>query len=115
MGREPQPRAPWLLGLALAAGVLIGMGALTRYAFGWTIIPVVLFLLFFSGQQRVLHVLAALGAFVIVLTPWVIRNYAVSGTLFGTEGFAIVEGTGLFPRFQLERSVDHDLTKELLL
>jgi hypothetical protein len=113
MGREPQPRAAWLLGLALAAGVLVGVGALTRYAFGWTIIPVVLFLLFFSGQQRGLHVVAALGAFVIVLTPWVIRNYAVSGTPFGTAGFAFAEGVGSFPRFRLERSVHPDLTQLL--
>jgi 4-amino-4-deoxy-L-arabinose transferase-like glycosyltransferase len=94
----------------LAAGVLTGVGALTRYAFGWTIIPVALFLFFFSGQRRVLHALAALGAFVMVLTPWVIRNYAVSGTPFGTAGFAFAEGVGLFPRFQLERSVHPDLT-----
>jgi hypothetical protein len=93
--------------------VLTGVGALTRYAFGWTIIPVALFLFFFSGQRRVLHTLAALGAFVVVLIPWVIRNYAVSGTLFGTAGYAIVEGTGLFSRFQLERSVHPDLTHAL--
>ncbi len=113
MGREPQPRAAWLLGLALAAGGLTGVGALTRYAVGWTIIPVAVFLFFFSGQRRGLHVLAALGAFVIVLTPWVIRNYAVSGTPFGTAGFAFAEGVGLFPRFQLERSVHPNLTHML--
>ena len=113
VAREPQPRRNWLLGLALASGVSTGVGALTRYAFGWTIIPVALFLFFFSGQRRVLHTLAALGAFVVVLIPWVIRNYAVSGTLFGTAGYAIVEGTGLFSRFQLERSVHPDLTHAL--
>jgi hypothetical protein len=89
------------------------VGTLTRYAFGWAIIPVALFLFFFSGQRRMLHVLAALGVFVMVLTPWVARNYAVSGTPFGTTGFAIVEGTGLFPRFQLERSVHPDFTHAL--
>ena len=113
MAREPQPRATRLLGLALASGVLTGVGALTRYAFGWTIIPVALFLFFFSGQRRMLHALAALGVFVLVLTPWVARNYAVSGTPFGTAGFAIVEGTGGFPRFQLERSVHPDFTHVL--
>ena len=113
MGREPQPRATWLLGLALAAGGLTGLGALTRYAFGWTIFPVVLFLIFFSGQRRVWHTLAALGAFVIVLTPWVIRNYAVSGTLFGTAGYAFAEGIGSFPQFQLERSVHPDVAHML--
>jgi len=109
MGREPQPRATGLLGLALAAGVLTGVGALTRYAFGWTIIPVALFLFFFSGQRRVWHALAALGAFMIVLTPWVVRNCAVSGTPFGTAGFAFAEGGNLFSRFQLERSVHPNL------
>jgi hypothetical protein len=109
MGREPQPRAIWLLGLALAAGGLTGVGALTRYAFGWTIIPVALFLFFFSGPRRAGHALAALGAFMIVLTPWVVRNCAVSGTPFGTAGFAFAEGADLFPRFQLERSVHPNL------
>ena len=115
VAREPQPRLNWLLGLALASGVLTGVGALTRYAFGWTIIPVALFLFFFSGQRRALHTLTALGAFVVVLTPWVIRNFVVSGAPFGTAGFAIVEGTVLFPRFQLERSVHPDLTHVFLL
>ena len=110
MGREPQPRAIGLLGLALAAGVLTGVGALTRYAFGWTIIPVALFLFFFSGQRRGLHALAAMGAFVIVLTPWVVRNCTVSGTPFGTAGFAFADGGDLLSRFQLERSVHPDWT-----
>jgi len=113
MGREPQPRPAGVLGLALAAGVLTGVGALTRYAFGWTIVPVALFLFFFSGQRRVLHSLAALGAFMVILIPWVIRNFMVSSTPFGTAGFAIVEGTALFPRFQLERSVHPDLAHAL--
>ena len=113
--REPQPRPNWLLGLAVAAGVLTGVGALTRYAFGWAIIPVVVFLVFFSGPKRVLHALAALGAFVLVLTPWVVRNFAVSGTPFGTAGFAMAEGTPLFPQFQLERSIHPDLSHVLWL
>jgi hypothetical protein len=106
--REPQPRPGRLLGLAVMAGVLTGMGALTRYAFGWTIIPVVAFLVLFSGQKKALHALAALGAFVLVLTPWVVRNFAVSGTPFGTASFAAAETTLLFPQFQLERSIHPD-------
>jgi 4-amino-4-deoxy-L-arabinose transferase-like glycosyltransferase len=108
MAREPQPRMNRLLGLVAAAGVLTGMGALTRYAFGWTIIPVIAFLILFSGQKKVLHTLVALGAFVLVLAPWVIRNFAVSGTPFGTAGFAAVETTLLFPQFQLERAIHPD-------
>jgi len=107
--REPQPRLNRLLGLAVAAGVLTGMGALTRYAFGWTIIPVGVFFLLFSGQKGVVHALAALCAFLLMLTPWVIRNFAVSGTPFGTAGFAPAEATFLFPQFQLERSIHPNL------
>jgi hypothetical protein len=115
LAREPQPRLNRLLALAVAAGALTGAGALTRYAFGWTIIPVVVFLILFSGQKKALHALAALGAFVLVLAPWVIRNFAVSGTPFGTAGFAVAEGTFLFPQFQLERAVHPDLSHMLWL
>ncbi|HLZ54399.1 MAG TPA: hypothetical protein VKS19_07985, partial [Verrucomicrobiae bacterium] len=57
--------------------------------------------------------LAAFGAFALVLAPWIIRNIAISGTPFGTAGFAIVEGTGAFPGFQLERSINPHLSDAL--
>jgi hypothetical protein len=109
LARELQPRPNWLLGLALAAGLLTGVGALTRYAFGWTIIPVLAFLILFSGPRKVPHALAALGVFALVLAPWVLRNFLISGTPFGTASFAVAEGTQLFPRFQLERAIHPDL------
>ena len=114
LAREPQPRPEWLLALAVAAGLLAGVGALTRYAFGWVIIPVVVFLALFGGQRRIWQVTAALGAFAIVLTPWVVRNWMVSGTPFGTAGYAIAEGA-TFPGTVLERSAHPDLTYVFLL
>jgi hypothetical protein len=108
--RESPARPNLLVGLALAAGALIGVGALTRYSFGWMIIPVVAFLMIFGGEGRTLQILALLGAFAALFAPWVIRNFIVSGTPFGTAGFAVVEGTSLFSRFQLERSLHPDLT-----
>lgn len=115
LARQTQPNANRLFAFAIATGILTGVGALTRYAFGWAIIPVAVFLILFSGQRRVLYVLSALGAFIIILAPWIVRNYAVSGTPFGTAGYAIVEGTFLFPRFQLERSLHPDLSHALWL
>jgi len=111
--RDPQPKFGRLLGLAITTGVVAGVGALTRYAFGWVIIPVGIFLILFGGQRRVLCALVALGAFVLVLTPWIIRNFAVSGTPFGTASFAVVEGTTAYPGFQLERSIHPDLSSAL--
>ena len=110
LAREPKPRDYQLLGWIVAAGVLTGVGALTRYAFGWVIIPLALFLILFTGQRRVRHAIVAAGAFAVVLAPWIIRNQIVSGTPFGTAGFAVVEGTLAFPGFQLERSVHPNLT-----
>ena len=41
--------------------------------------------------------------------PWVLRNYNVSGTPFGTASFAIVQNTMLFQEHRLERSLGPDL------
>lgn len=108
--REAQPNARQLLLWVLAAGGLAGIGVLTRYSFGWVIIPLMIFLILFSGQRRALHALAALIMFALILAPWIVRNYMVSGTPFGTAGFAWIEGTYVFPGFRLERSVHPDLT-----
>jgi hypothetical protein len=108
--REEQPHARRLLLWSLAAGTLVGIGALTRYSFGWIVIPLMAFLALFSGPRRVPNALAALAMFALLLLPWVARNYAVSGTPFGTAGFAWIEGTYIFPTFRLERSLHPDLT-----
>jgi len=114
-GRTPEIKPGRLLVLAVLAGVLAGVGALTRYAFGWVIIPVTLFIALFGGQRRFACAPVALGGFLLVLAPWVVRNFVVSGTPFGTAGFAIVEGTSDYPGFQLERSVHPDLSSALSL
>jgi hypothetical protein len=111
--RESQPRAGGLLGLAVVVGLLTGLGALTRYAFGWTIIPVALFLILFSGPRRLWHMIAALFAFTLLLAPWIVRNEMVSGTAFGTAGYAVIEGTFIFPRFQLERAIHPDVAQAM--
>jgi len=115
VARESGSGANRLPVLAAGAGALVAAGALTRYSFGWIIIPVMLFLFFFSGPRRAQNVLAALGAFLIFLTPWIVRNFAVSGEPFGTAGFAAIEGTFVFPDFQLQRSLHPDLTRALWL
>ena len=80
-----------LLLLAVSTGFLAGLGGLTRYSFGLLIIPVLVFLILFLGRTRVIFCLAALLAFAFVMTPWVVRNYRLSHTPFGTAGFAVYE------------------------
>lgn len=98
-----------LLALAGLAGGLAGAGALTRYAFGWLILPTLAFFAFHLGRRRVLCCAVALAAFVLVLAPWLARNYAWSGTLFGTPGYALFQETPAFPADRLERSLKPDL------
>jgi len=105
-GREPESRATGAVWWSVAAGVLVGLGGLTRYSFAWLILPVLGFLALFTGLRRVKLGALALAAFALVLTPWVVRNFLVSGTPFGLATYSAVSGTGRFPEFNLERSLE---------
>lgn len=112
LAREEHPDAARIACWSVGVGILTGVGALTRYAFGWTIIPVALFLILFSGPKKWLNAAAAFAAFAIILAPWIARNVAMSGTPFGTAGFAIFDGTSLSP-MPLERSLHPNVMEAL--
>ncbi len=109
LGRAEQPQARKLFILAITAGLLAGTGMLTRYAFGWAIVPAVIFLALFGGGRRAGLAVAAFLAFGLAVTPWIIRNLSVSGTFFGTAGYAVAEGTSMFPGARLMQSLSPDL------
>jgi hypothetical protein len=44
-----------------------------------------------------------------MLTPWMYRNWNLSGTPFGTASFAAVEASGVFPGNRLGRSLSPDM------
>jgi 4-amino-4-deoxy-L-arabinose transferase-like glycosyltransferase len=116
---EEQGRAPtWPLYksilLAAAIGALAALGALTVYSFAWTILPVLLFIGFFSGKPRWILLSTALVVFLAVFTPWIVRNISVAGVPFGTAGYAMFENTGAFPEFKLQRSLNPDLNQPIL-
>ena len=113
--REPKRGPRHILLLAAAVGACVGLGGLTRYAFAWLIIPVLFFIILFCGQRRGILILIAFSVFSGVFVPWMIRNYLVSGTPFGTAGFAILEGTSLFPENRLERSLEPEFRHAILI
>lgn len=108
LAREEEPDMMKIACWSAGAGILTGIGALTRYAFGWTIIPVAIFLILFSGPKKWLNAAVAFAVFAIALAPWIARNVAVSGAPFGTAGYAIFDGTGL-SALPIERSLHPDL------
>jgi len=91
--------------MAALAGLIVGLGLLTRYAFGWLILPTVAFMIFHFPKRRFVLALAAGLVFVAVVSPWIARNYHWSGAPFGTATYAAVQGTDAFPGDQLERSL----------
>ena len=106
---DPRARARTLFVLAAAAGLLVGVGGLTRYALGFLIIPVVVFFLILGGSRRVIFGSLAFIAFAVVMAPWLMRNYAISGTAFGTATYTAMESTSVFPGDRLQRSLSPDL------
>jgi hypothetical protein len=50
----------------------------------------------------------AAAAFLVVLTPWITRNFVVSGTPFGTAGYAVFEQLPAFAGDTLQRSINPD-------
>jgi hypothetical protein len=106
--REMKRGKSALVMFAVAAGLLMGLGGLTRYGFGWLILPVLVFLILFGGERRWILAVTAFIAFAALMTPWVARNELISGTPFGTSGYAMFETTPVFPENKLERSLAPD-------
>ena len=92
--------------LALLIGALAGVGGLSRYAFAWMIVPVILFVWLSVTRGRGKLCLTIAASFLAVMTPWLARNVMLSGHCFGTAGYAVVQGTLPFPEDTLERSTD---------
>ncbi len=97
--------------LAGLAGALIGVGGMTRYAFACLIVPVLLYLALFFQQRPTALFGAALGGFLLIMSPWMARNWSLCGLPFGTSTYAVVETTAPFPEDQLQRSLHPELRR----
>lgn len=109
--RENTATANRLGWLSALAGLLVGLSAMTRYSLLCLIAPVVFFLAMYSGQRRYFNAALAVGVFLAVITPWLIRNSNLSGAPFGTATYAYLETTQGFPREDLQRSLGPNLSK----
>jgi 4-amino-4-deoxy-L-arabinose transferase-like glycosyltransferase len=104
--REPKWKRGGVFLLAGLAGLLVGVGGLTRYSFAWLILPVVGYVIVVSAKQRLALSLTAIVTFAAVLSPWLIRNYSVSGLPFGTASYTVLETSTAFPEDRLQRAID---------
>ena len=109
--REGSRSPGWLMSRAAACGAWVGVGCLTRYGFGWLMVPVLVLLGFAPGAKRMGLMMSAVLGFAVVLTPWVVRNAQWSGAPFGVAGYAVYQDTPQFPENELERSLNPDLSQ----
>jgi len=103
--REEPTRPAQLLGLAALLGGLTGLAAMTCYGLLLLTLPLGLVLLPIWTGRRWSAWLAALAALLIVVAPWLVRNYQLSGNLFGTATATLFADTADFPGDTLERSL----------
>ncbi len=101
---SPVPRGRRLALLSAGAGLVVGLMFLTRYSFGWLLIPVGLYLGWRGGAFRGRLVLLALVITLGLSAPWLARNWRLSGNPLGTAAFALWSGIESFPGDRLERS-----------
>src|SRR5882724_8351467 len=86
--------ARWVYGALAVSALAVGLGTLTRYAFASVLVPLLIYVgVSFPRQWRTKCGLCLL-VFILVLAPWVARNWAVSQTLFGLSRFEMLEGLG---------------------
>jgi hypothetical protein len=108
------PSGLWHVAHAGALGALVGLGTLTRYGFGWLLLPVLGYLMLVFPARRVQLMLSTAAAFLLVVSPWIARNYALSGAPFGTAGYAAFQETSTFQGGHLERSIKPDWSRVTL-
>ena len=104
--REIPPSPGASLALAAVVGALVGIGGLSRYAFAWLLVPVLLFIGIFLKRRWGKLSLLTTAAFLVIFVPWVTRNLALSHTPFGTAGFALLQNTRPYEEDRVERSLD---------
>lgn len=107
--REEQGHSTgWYVAMSILVGLLIGTAAMTQYAMIWLLVPSMLFLAFFAGKQRPVTIPLAFLACVLVVTPWLARNYQISGTFLGTAGYVLDQGMPNLQGTTIERSLKLD-------
>lgn len=114
-GMKPDPpqvekSGAWFFGMAASAGLIVGLGFLTRYSFAIIAIPVIYYFLRHHKGRRLSTFAAFSMTFLVVAAPWMIRNTLICGIPTGTAGLMIASGTYSFPGDTLERSLTPDLS-----
>lgn len=109
--RENRGSRPWFCLMAALTGLLTGLMGLARYSCILLILPVAAYMLAFLGQRRAVTAITA-GISLLIVVPWIARNYSLTRTPFGIAGYALYQQTEPFPGTRLEKFLSGDFEVE---
>jgi len=112
-GEAAPPSAPTKGGPALViiSALLLGLCFLTRYLAGFFLIPMAIYVArIFRNRAAGMWAGVYVAVFVAVITPWLVRNYQISGSTLGIAQYELVDRSGGFHGEALPRSYKPDFT-----
>ncbi|MCG3149141.1 MAG: hypothetical protein PCFJNLEI_02600 [Verrucomicrobiae bacterium] len=89
---ETKKSVYWVTGALALCGLAMGIGTLSQYAFACVVVPVLVYVCVSMPQWKWFFKLGVvLGVFVLIMIPWLGRNWMVSRTMFGLAKLVLVE------------------------
>ncbi len=100
-----------VMALVIGSAVLLGLCFLTRYLAGFFLVPLTIYAAsIFRRRTAALWAGVYVAVFLAVITPWLVRNERVSGSLIGVAKYELIERSGAIQGEALQRSYKPDFT-----
>ncbi|MCB1196492.1 glycosyltransferase family 39 protein [bacterium] len=96
-------------------GAILGLCYLTRYSFSLCVFPVLFYIFIKAKRYKLIHAVMFLVTFLVVIFPWLLRNYRITGNPFFTlewykfKMFTEVIPGNLFWRSYVEQVFNREL------
>ena len=99
-----------VIALVLASAALMGLCFLTRYLCAFLLVPMTIYAArVLRGRGAALWAGVYVVVFLAVITPWLVRNYRVSGSVLGVARYDLIDRSGSFKGEALQRSYHPEL------
>ena len=100
-----------VVALVIASAVLLALCFLTRYLAGFFLIPMAIYVArIFRGRAAAMWAGVYLVVFAAVITPWLVRNHRISGSVLGVARYELVDRSASFHGEALPRSYKPDFS-----
>ncbi|MGD1019244.1 MAG: hypothetical protein ABSA12_07980 [Verrucomicrobiia bacterium] len=108
-GSAPAPATGRAVPWVLASAVLVGLCFLTRYLAAFFLLPMVIYVMrIFRGWAATMWAVVYVAVVAAVVTPWLVRNHRLSGSVLGLARYELVDRSGAFIGETLPRTYKPD-------